>query len=208
MTVPWAKVLHVEHDYHAVVIHSTNRKAPLEFQYNSRSAAELAHAIVVRLWKSARRGPEQERRRPPRHAVKVADLPPDADSIDLGTGRGYSLGIVGESRRQAELRRIAGSSLVIGNEVVFRVELVLEPHNPFDPNAVKVCTMDGTQLGYLSKEDAADYQFALKAVSAGGKRPVVRAKLIGGTEDKPSIGVIIDLAPPSTLVQRFGEQPF
>lgn len=61
--------------------------------------------------------------------------------------------------------------------------------------------------GYLAREDAAAYRLVLAAVSATGKKGVCRAKLIGGTSEKPSIGVMIDLLDPDALLARFG-QPF
>jgi hypothetical protein len=91
--------------------------------------------------------------------------------------------------------------------VNFLVELVPEPTNPVDANAIRVDVLGGVQVGYLAREDAAAYRLVLAAVGPTGKKAVCRAKLIGGTSEKPSIGVMIDLLDPGALLARFG-QPF
>jgi hypothetical protein len=55
-------------------------------------------------------------------------------------------------------------------------------------NAVAV-QIDGLTVGYLCRTDARRYQRRLLTL----ERPlVVPAKLIGGTDDKPSFGVLLD----------------
>jgi hypothetical protein len=50
-------------------------------------------------------------------------------------------------------RQTVISKCVPGEEL----NLVPEPDNPHDPNAVKVCRMNGEKLGYLSSEFASRY---------------------------------------------------
>lgn len=93
----------------------------------------------------------------------------------------------------------------------FLVALIPEPTNPYDPNAIRVDVLRGSQAGYLAREDAVAYRLAMDAVQSSGKQGVCRAKLIGGTPAKPSFGVVIDLLDPTALLARLGasnEQPF
>lgn len=117
------------------------------------------------------------------------------------------MGIVGESHRQTALRDLSAGRRRRDEPVHFLVALIPEPTNPYDANAIRVDILRGHQVGYLSREDAAAYRLALTAVTAAGKLGVCRAKLIGGTAGKPSIGVVIDLVDPNVLLARFG-QPF
>ena len=97
------------------------------------------------------------------------------------TGYGY-LGAVGESQYQPALREIARRGLVC------EATLNPEPDNPFDVNAVAV-KVDGVTVGYLPRSHARRYQRRLLALAEPLRCP---AKLIGGTRDKPSFGVLLD----------------
>jgi hypothetical protein len=153
-------------------------------------------------------------RRPPRlHSPttpRLNDLPIGDDvTFDVGLGGDCSYGIVGESNYQGALRRLDAGRRRRGEQVRFIAELVLEPDNPFDANAVKVvATTTGEHLGYLAREDGKQYQMGLKAVVSTGKRACCRAKLIGGSEGKPSLGVMIDLREADDLLSAVEPQPF
>lgn len=143
------------------------------------------------------------RRRVPKNAVRVDHLPlNDETCCDLGTGKGCGTAIVGESRRQTELRAVDGGRRRRGDEVRFVVSLIPEPTNEYDPHAVKIHVLNGAHIGYLTREDALAYSLALQAVAATGKQGVCQARLIGGTVDKPTIGVLIDLLDPDLLRQK------
>jgi hypothetical protein len=92
------------------------------------------------------------------------------------------LGAVGESHYQVALQRIAKSGRVCW------ATLVPEPDNPFDALAVMV-RIDGETVGYLERRDARRYQKRLLLLPTPIEVP---AKLIGGTSDKPSFGVLLD----------------
>lgn len=135
----------------------------------------------------------------------------DVRHVDLGTGvDAFAIGIVGESYRQVALRELAGERRKRGEEVAFTAVLVPESDNPKDPNAVAVHINGGAQVGYLSADDAVVYKIVFDALTTAGRIGACRAKLIGGTKGKPSIGVVLDLEDPRTLLQRIaGEsQPF
>jgi hypothetical protein len=77
------------------------------------------------------------------------------------------------------------------------VQLVPEPENPYDDHAVKVCLETGEQLGYLSSDDAAELA---EQRQAGWRHTAIVHRVLGGTRDKPSRGVLLRLvsAPPGT----------
>ena len=96
--------------------------------------------------------------RPPNYAVKLSALPiGDATHRDLGSGDGFTVGIVGESYRQGALHDLAGDHLQRGETVDFIVALIPEPANPADANAIRADIQGGSQVGYLSREDAVRY---------------------------------------------------
>jgi hypothetical protein len=52
----------------------------------------------------------------------------------------------------------------------------------------------------LSHEDAVEYREVAKVLSSRNAVGLCRARLIGGTAAKPSIGVALDLADPATIL--------
>ena len=90
-----------------------------------------------------------------------------------------------------------------------RPVLIPEPANPHDPNAVRVHIHAGALVGYLSRDDALAYQPVTQVLVAQHAAGICRAKLIGGTPNKPSIGVTLNLASPEEIlpVIRQDEQP-
>ena len=92
------------------------------------------------------------------------------------------LSAVGESQYQPALQRAAQSGRVC------RATLVPEPENPLDGHAVAVKIL-GETVAYLSRGDARRYQSRLRALE---RLKDVPAKLIGGTPDKPSFGILLD----------------
>jgi hypothetical protein len=132
--------------------------------------------------------------------------------------------VVGESRRQDALRRVAarasgsaaflddlsGHALKIAtnepNGRWFRAVLSPEPGNPVDHNAIAVHADAVGMVGYLSRDDAIDYQPIFDALKK--RRCTVAscpAFLIGGTKDKPSYGVMLCLSSATRIVQDLDE---
>lgn len=81
-------------------------------------------------------------------------------AIDVSTGD-FRQAIVGEANYQDELRLIAAGRTERGERVEFRVVLIPELKNKYDSNAVAIHAENRGVIGYLSREDAADYQPAL-----------------------------------------------
>jgi hypothetical protein len=215
VTCQWSKVLTIQINYSAIVIHMTNKSSPLEIGVSPEARAQRGHLIALTTWKRTQTTTAApalpQRRRPPKASTRLADLPIGDDThLNLGSGLGYSIAVVGESRRQSALRTLSNGWRERGDNVSFIVELIPEPDNPYDAHAVKVVIQGGEQAGYLSREDADDYRTVMKALSETGKKGLCRAKLIGGTDDKPTFGVIIDLEAPEKLLVLItpGGQPF
>jgi hypothetical protein len=96
----------------------------------------------------------------------------------VGRG-GYPRNVVGESHCQDALAAICGGHNRDGHELEIEGELVPEPSNPYDSNAVMV-SIAGQKVGYLSRDDASQYQTSLVAAGFGSQRVKVGAKIVGG----------------------------
>jgi hypothetical protein len=84
----------------------------------------------------------------------------------------------------------------------FVATLVRQPTNPHDPNAIAVLSDRGNAIGYLSRSDAVAYGPVLAAVEIENKTAQCHAKLLGGTQADPGLGVWLDIDPPGTLLSR------
>lgn len=225
-TATWRQVISVGLDGRTLRVQRRDRQNPYLFDLFTYTDALKAEFIAKRALSVAAtpRQPDARLSEPeqglarataprsvPKHAIRVDQLEVDDEHhCDLGTGQGCSVAIVGESYRQTPLRELSAGRREHGDEVRFIAAVTPEPTNPYDANAVKIDILNGAQVGYLSRDDAAAYGLALKAVATSGKKGVCRARLIGGTPDKPSIGVLLDLADPQVLIAKFsvGGQPF
>lgn len=225
-TAAWRQVISVGLDSRTLRVQRRDRQNPYLFDLFTFADALKAEFIAKRalsvaampLPPDARPSePAQARERAtaprsvPKHAIRVDHLEVDDEHhCDLGTGQGCTVAIVGESYRQTPLRELSAGRRERGDEVRFIAAVSPDPTNPYEANAVRIDILNGAQVGYLSRDDAAAYALALKAVATCGKKGVCRARLIGGTPDKPSIGVLLDLADPQVLIAKFsvGGQPF
>lgn len=107
--------------------------------------------------------------------------------VTLGISR---LIVVGESNYQ---RKIKAAARKAGVDPLY-AELVAEPRNKFDRNAVRVDLLVGNKsytVGYLPRADAALYQASVLEAKRARQRVVLPARIFGGTREKPSLGVWI-----------------
>jgi hypothetical protein len=134
---------------------------------------------------------------------------PQAAAGSYGLARyrgGETLEVVGESYRQEDLWAIINrrpTSDRVSERVV--AELILEPHNQYDGNAVAVW-VHGRHVGYLSREDAAVYGPGVKSLAAHG--PVtLNAVIVGGGfgDDQALLGVFMDHDPVDFGVARHAQ---
>ena len=102
-----------------------------------------------------------------------------------------SLEVVGESHYQDALRLVLNDS---GPEV--HALLVPEPENPYDANAVAVWA-NGHKVGHLGREDAEVFQPIVQNLMDELGPIAVGGRVVGGSKDKPSLGIWLDYDPPS-----------
>ena len=88
--------------------------------------------------------------------------------------------VKGESQYQDALSRICGGKTRDGHNVDVIAVLQPEPENRFDGNAVAVL-VDGRQVGYLAKEQAAQLQRSIISLAnSNGQAIGCRAQIVGG----------------------------
>lgn len=75
------------------------------------------------------------------------------------------------------------------------LELVPEPDNPHDPHAIKVTKDSGEQIGYINQELAKNISWFFQASIF--PRPAKVLEIIGDEHKGQSLGVIIEIYPPS-----------
>lgn len=118
-------------------------------------------------------------------AAAVSDAPrrapgsATAPTPSVVGGAGYPRSVAGESYRQDHLRGLCGGHNRHGHELECDAYLVPEPSNPHDANAVQVM-IEGGQVGFLSRDDAARYVVAARSAGLEGARVRVKAKIVGG----------------------------
>jgi len=78
------------------------------------------------------------------------------EPMDVPLGGDETLYVVGESYREDALWRLVGGTRQEGVRVECVAQLIPEPENPHDGNAIAVF-IEGEHVGYLSRSDAAAY---------------------------------------------------
>jgi collagen type III alpha len=128
--------------------------------------------------------------------------------FDLWGQRGYPhADIAGESHHAAAIRGLFGDDFKPdGTEITVTGTLEPEPTNRHDRNAVAV-RAGGALLGYLPRDDAAQYAPVLSALTASGWSPQVTARVWGSEwgdyDDRRTTfhgSIRLDLAEPHMLV--------
>lgn len=109
--------------------------------------------------------------------------------------------VAGESFYQDALRELRDALDVlerVGHGFIAR--LIPEPTNPHDSNAVAVAFGPGERkIGYVRADVARDYQAFLRSLNGPLE---CAARLVGGTDDKPLIGVVLDFTALAALKQK------
>lgn len=105
----------------------------------------------------------------------------------LSTGNDFRFPVVGESSYQAEI-----AHAISQDADSLSVHLVPEDTNPYDHLAVKV-VYRGTTIGYLSRGDARALRDAISSMGIRFSAVACRAKPFGGSPDKPTIGVWLNI---------------
>ncbi|WP_255658273.1 DUF4041 domain-containing protein [Actinoplanes sp. L3-i22] len=123
--------------------------------------------------------------------------------FDLWGQRGWaSAEVAGESHYQAAIRSLFGARLPAGgSEITVAAQLLPEPLNKHDRNAVAVF-VGPAQVGYLPRETAMSYAPTLIGLVARGWTPQVGAR-VWGSQWGPgefSVSVRLDLAEPHMIM--------
>jgi hypothetical protein len=118
----------------------------------------------------------------PERTVEVIDVSPQ---VWITTEE--QINVVGESHYQPAIREACGWQGP-GSDTFFdcMAELVPEPTNPYDPNAIMV-KIEGRQVGHLSRQDAAEYgdhiSQAIRQQGTGMCRAVIAGRGDGETQN-------------------------
>ncbi len=128
---------------------------------------------------------------------------------------GRTVRVVGTSAYQGTLEVIAGGRTIDGAPEPDHVAiLVPQPHNVYDPGAVRVVLSQQTDrprsahVGYLSRSDARAYRPILERLAAGGLVAACRASIEGGWHrhgDQGSFGVRLHIDTPADLMGEIDE---
>ena len=130
---------------------------------------------------------------PPLPAIANAVLAPP-------TLRGFFVEVVGESFHASTFPELLKTH---GREP-FHVEMLAEPENKFDSHAVRIATIEGAPLGYLTREAAPRYQQSVLALRARQQRVLCHGRLVGGDSDRPNIGIWLDVEVPTAVARALG----
>ena len=120
-------------------------------------------------------------------------------SSALVTGHGHRYQVIGTTHYQEALKRLLAAAP--GRH--FRVSLVPDRGDSFDPDAVAVLDAAGTTLAYLPAEDAASYGRVLAELRTRGIEPVCRARLVGGGIEGSALDLRLDLDQPLNIARRY-----
>lgn len=116
--------------------------------------------------------------------------------------------IVGEARHQDYLEELACGRNDRGCVVQYIVaELVREPDNPYDADAVRV-DVGGREVGYIPRDETLDFHDAIASFWSRGELATCRATLVGGwnrSGDRGHIGVSLDVD--DELREQLGPTP-
>jgi hypothetical protein len=133
--------------------------------------------------------------------LRTSQPPEDVYLLPQGVG---GIDIVGESYYGPEIAEVVGRHAE-GVHAVVDAELVWEPGNRYDKNAISV-RLGGSVCGYLPRDLAAEYRPAIEALTAPGRRLFVRADVRGGFRldngTSANYGVRIYLEEPAALLRR------
>ena len=105
--------------------------------------------------------------------------------------------VVGEAYYLHDLLQVCGGRTSNGPRIkLATAQLVLEPSNPLDRNAVAVF-IGGAKVGYLPREDALRFHHVIRYLSDAGRPATCRARFTGawdrGPRDRGHVGVVLDI---------------
>jgi len=140
------------------------------------------------------------------HQSKFVASASAVEPLYLAPGRGFTQEVVGESYRQEALEASVGGKTLDGFNQKLTAQLVFDEGNRHDPNAVGVL-IDRRHVGYIPKQQAADFRRQILAINPGQIPVVCKAKITGGWDrgdgDTGHFGVRLSLASPLRATAKF-----
>lgn len=115
-------------------------------------------------------------------ATKAASRPKSKagrDQVKIRASGECTFDVVGESKYQEALRQIGEGHNFDAGSLPCEADLVPEPSNKFDANAVYV-RIANRKVAYLAREDAPDYLAELDRYAPGRPTARVKAEITGG----------------------------
>ncbi len=113
------------------------------------------------------------------------------EAIRLRPTVGGFVSAVGKSAYLDELKEILRRTPIHKGSYGTIATLSPEPSNQHDPNAIRVL-IGNTPVGYLSRVDAKTFRKSHVAAIASEQHIQCKARLTGGTYERPNIGVFLD----------------
>ena len=139
----------------------------------------------------------RSRKRTPTKAKAAASQPSTATHHWPALGN-FEFEVVGESNYQKAIAAAAGSHGTQSADVQCLATLEPEDDNPYDPKAVAI-RIQGTLVGYLSREDARSFRRRLGQKRISGQVTTCDALIVGGgtrkNGEKLHYGVKLDIKP-------------
>jgi hypothetical protein len=125
---------------------------------------------------------------------------------------GWLVNVVGESFHQDGIEAMSGGRTEDGALFpLVTAQLVREPGNPYDTNAVRVQIGDQT-CGHIARDEAPDYHATIAALAEIGRPTTCRAWITGGwdrgTLDRGHFGIRLDVHPNLELCESGSILPF
>jgi hypothetical protein len=183
VAITWTKVVSMSTDSEALQVQSATGKEHTFWLPNPMQAV-LAHTVATLLKAQSLTARSSRKSRAGVPTEPVSE--PSLARIDIGAGA-CNFNVVGESHYQGRLRNISNAGRS------FTALVMPEPTNAVDPNAIRVVADGADTVAYLSKEDAVYYAPVFELLARHQRVGTCRALITGGTADKRSFGVLLNL---------------
>lgn len=113
--------------------------------------------------------------------------------------------VVGEGYRQDDLRSVAGMENGVRTVEYVTAQLVPEPTNPHDRDAIRVL-VGGAHVGYIPAYSTSQFHDVIAELAGHGRPATCRAQLTGGRPPKDHIGITLLVSNP--LAPCAADTPF
>lgn len=153
--------------------------------------------ILIRVSKN-RRSPKSVTAVEPASKTGSGRVPPPAEGtfIEYPASQNFAVSIAGESHYFEAISRAVHRRT--GTHVML-AEIIREPENKFDPNAVRVAIGDRT-VGYIPREDAPSFHAVLSYAKSINKRVFASCQVWVSADENSFGSVSLDIDDPNSLI--------